>query len=100
MKTWLKGGLIGVGVGIISYFAFYVAILLGIDTLLLGTNFLRFIYFFFSPVCNIMVWLNLAVEFEMPVCYIFYGLPFNIIFYAIVGALIGLIIQKRRENKK
>ena len=73
MKTWLKGGLIGAGIGLIAY------ILLNLIFLSLGPNY------------NALVNLDLS-ENILP-CILW------ILILVVLGAIIGYIIQKVKEGK-
>lgn len=89
MKTWLKGGLIGVGINILSWILFWLSGL--IPTLSQIRTLLRYI--------TVEVYLSIIPGGCGEVCGFFSntGIVINNIPFFVVGAVIGLIIQKVRK---
>ena len=91
MKTWIKGGLIFVFIGFVS---FHLLIFLGLNGLI-SENLFDIFYPFFS---NLSLDNDLLTLEEM-INNIFIRFILTIIQYFIFGAIIGLIISKLKSHK-
>ena len=83
MKTWLKGGLIGAGIGVIAWLSLAFSVF--------RTNG----WFWLSPACKIVTYGQ-----GLGFCLFMWGHISNILFGFIIGAIIGLIVQKIKSGKK
>jgi len=97
-KYWLKGMLIGVGVGIFLYFLGWIMEYSFISNII---NY-RIRYLISSPMCDPRLFPFITNDAEAPICFVIFGIPFNILFYGIVGLIIGWIYGaiKRSKNGK
>jgi hypothetical protein len=85
MKSWLKGLLIGAIIGIILYFLGWIFEYSFIRNLIsINTR-----YLITSPLCTYYLPGDEAV-----ICFVIFGLPFNVIVYGLLGAIIGWVISK------
>lgn len=80
MKAWLKGGLIGLAVGIISFH----------QSMLTVNSFIP---------DSILITLSLPFALTMFVHSIFLAGIVGVIVYFIIGAIIGLIVEKIKQKK-
>jgi len=97
MKTWLKGGLIGIVVGIIWLF---IGMFIGSNVQSCVSTSERVP----PPLCNILI------IFYIPVLFLgilglsdrgmFIGIILTAIIYFVLGAIIGFIIQKTKSKNK
>jgi len=55
-----------------------------------------------SPMCDSRLFPFITNDAEAPICFVIFGIPFNILFYGIVGLIIGWIygMIKRSKNGK
>jgi len=94
MKSWLKGGLIGVGVFVLINIYWFTGLancaVTGFDTSNLNL-FCRYFEFFFPA----RVLLDLLPEGEL---FVLVAFLINLLVYFIVGAIIGLIVGKIRDK--
>ena len=92
MKAWLKGGLIGAIVGLVLYLIVY------LSSIIMGEGGMIFLVLIFPAVIlwDLMPFNIGTTRYEL------YGFPFiiliHLIIWFIIGALIGLIVQKVKEK--
>ena len=95
MKTWLKGGLIGLGIFVIGFISLFInnSFFDGATTIF---YYIYKIIFFMSYLFRFLLGTGVKGE----IFGVFLGIIISPIFYFIIGAIIGLIISKIKEKKK
>lgn len=105
MKTWLRGGLWGMGLGLVFALLYFSLMLLCAVTLgcayfgksiILG--FLAIFLRITTPVSYLSKFIRIESSTILPTLAL--NIFLNIVIYFIIGAIIGLIIQKIKERKK
>jgi len=95
MKPKTKGGLkgfsIGAVIGILLYFTIF-----KITSILPGTLTQKILLFISSPICMLLEnTYFVGGPSYTGICAVILGLPLNIIFYGIIGMLIGIFFSKK-----
>jgi len=94
---WLKGIGLGALAGFILYFLGWIMEFTFISDII--PHRIRFLIA--SPMCDPHLFPFLSSEADSGICFMVFGIPFNILFYGLMGLIIGIIIQiKNRPTKK
>lgn len=90
MKTWLKGLIIGVIIGIFLYLLGWVAEYSFIrDLISINTR-----YLVTSPFCA-----HYLPNDDAVICFVIFGLPLNVVLYGLIGMIIGWVYGKIKSKK-